>query len=45
MKTNRMKHLEKELNSMRGLDRYRMTSDDRLEAAKREKNDRMKLAE
>lgn len=43
--SKRMERLEKELNSMHDLKRYRMTHDARMEAAKREKNDRMKLAE
>jgi len=40
--SKRLKRIEKELNSFRGIYRYKLESEYRLEYAKREKNDRMK---
>lgn len=43
--SKRMEKLEKELNNLSGLERYRLKRDARLEFAKREKNARMKAEE
>ena len=40
--TDRMIKLNKELNNLAGVSRYTLTRDERVEAAKREMNDRLK---
>lgn len=40
--SKRLEKLEKELDNLKGTERYRLQRDDRLEFAKREKNARMR---